>query len=222
MIRTIFNETQSSARCALFQLERMRKLPSPQPKQGFRPVLLVHGFMGNQYMMYPIARRLLLAGVPAVVIAEYSSWTCTLEQIIDHLEQRVASEPTEYAEWDVIGHSLGAIALRAWFKTRETAPPVRKFIALGPPFQGTGWFRIVPEVLREVFEPDGPWVKRLATGPEPVATHIIRARHDQNIRPSSSSSLPGAQQTILETIGHNGLLNHRTAIDAILDALVKL
>jgi triacylglycerol lipase len=217
VLRLVANEAASTLRCALHSLEGFRP-PTPmlQPKPLPR-VLLVHGFMGSPKMFYPMARHLLSQGVPEVRFAAYPSTTYRLEQIIDHLESTVG-EDTE-VPWNMVGHSVGAVAIRAWLKQRNSAPPVDRFVALGAPFHGTQWHFVAPKNLKEALDPQANWVQQLNEGPEPPGFQIIRARHDQNVRPSHSASLPGVEETILDHVGHNGLINHPKAIRAVWRAL---
>ena len=120
----------------------------------------------------------------------------------------------------LVGHSLGAVASRAYVRAFGGAPRVRRLISLGGPHAGTAMYRFVPPNLREVLDPHGPWVKRLADGPEPVPTVVIRARYDHQVLPPLRAALPGAQEIVLEGYGHNGLLWAQRAHDALLEALV--
>lgn len=216
MLRLLVNEAASTVRCALYPLEKIRKLPKPSD-QKLPKTLLVHGFMGSSHMFYPMARHLLERGIPEVRFAQYPSTSFTLDQIMDHLEETVDESRDE--PWNFVGHSLGAVAIRAWLKQRKSAPPLRHFIALGAPFHGTAWHSLTPPNVRAVFDPSGPWVSLLNEGPEPSELQIIRARHDQNVRPSSSASIDGVKETVLDHVGHNGLINHPSAIRAVWDAL---
>jgi triacylglycerol lipase len=209
MLRLMLNETASTVRCVFHPLERVRK-PTPRKRPKDLPkTLLVHGLMGTANMFYPLARRLYLQGIPEIHFADYPSSRIGLDQIIDHLEQIVA--PHE-GPWNLIGHSLGAIAIRAWLKERGSAPTVRTFIAMGAPFRGTEWHTLAPKHLKEAFDPDSERVKRLNNIPEPNGFHIIRAKHDQNIRPSAMASLDNVPETVFDHIGHNGLVNHPTVM----------
>ena len=210
MLRLMVNETASTLRCAFHPLERIRSIsPNGQPEK-LPELLIVHGFMGRPNMFIPMARYLMNQGVPAVHFAKYSSWKVTIDDIIDHLEELVTTN--EIKECNLIGHSLGAVAIRAWIKERNTCPKHKHFIALGAPFKGTEWHNVVPRKLRPIFDPRSERVQRINALPEPETLTVIRARHDQNVRPSSHASIEGIPEIILEHVGHNGLINHPSAI----------
>jgi pimeloyl-ACP methyl ester carboxylesterase len=211
-------ELGALVRTALSPLARLRPLPSPGDSGDRPPVFLVHGFMGHAGMLRPLTRRLLNEGWTEVIPVSYPSLSSSLEQIVE----RIADEADRAAgdrQIDLVGHSLGAVACRAWIKAFGGAPRVRRFVSLGGPHGGTSLHRVVPRHLREVFDPRGPWVARLAVGPEPVPTTVIRARWDHQVVPSASASLAGVSEIVLEAQGHNGLLWASKAHDAVVGAL---
>jgi len=119
----------------------------------------------------------------------------------------------------LLGHSLGAVAGRAWIKLWGGAPLVRHFVSLGGPHGGTALFRAVRPPLRDVLDPDGAWVARLNDGPEPVPTTVIRASWDQQVLPPRRAAIPGAREIVLQDHGHNSLLWSPEAHREILAAL---
>ena len=217
MFRLMMNEAACTLRCGLHPLEVTRPLVSRTANTSQPEVLIVHGFMGHPRMFWPLARKLLDQGVPVVHLARYSSASVSVDDIIDHLEEIV--QKNNLKECNLIGHSLGAVAIRTWLKERDSSPNYRRFIALGAPFNGTEWYRLVPQQLRPIFNPKSPRLAALNATEEPPNMHIIRARHDQNVRPSNSASIEGVPEIILEHIGHNGLINHPSAMNAVWNAL---
>jgi pimeloyl-ACP methyl ester carboxylesterase len=182
-------------------------------------VVLVHGFLGHEEMFRPLIRRLHHAGFPATETVGYPSLRVTPEQ----LAQRIADvvEPLAGTEKvDLVGHSLGAVGCRLYLKLFGGDRYVRKFVSLGGPHAGTSMFRFTPPWLRPLFDPSGPWVRRLAEGPEPVPTMVIRARYDHQVLPPRRAALDGVHEVVLSRIGHNGLLWSKRAHEAVLAALL--
>lgn len=217
--RVVVTETLATLRSASFPLARLRRLPT-RSDVG-RPVVLVHGYLGHADMFRPLQRRMHAAGLENVRCVSYRSTRLSLDEIASAIDEVVVPLARAFGPVDLVGHSLGAVACRAWLKAFGGAPWVRRFVSLGGPHAGTALYRLTPPLLWEVLDPDGPWVRALADGPEPVPTTVIRSRYDHQILPPVRASLPGAIEVVLDGHGHNGLLWSRTAHRAVIDALTS-
>lgn len=215
--KTAARELVATVRCALFPLARLHRMPR-RPEAASVPVVLVHGYLGHPDMFRPLTRRLYEAGRGTVVAVGYPSTRSTLESIAARIDE-VVMPLAEAGPVDLVGHSLGAVASRAWIKVYGGARHVRRFVSLGGPHAGTVLFRLTPPSLWPVLDPDGPWVQRLADGPEPVRTTVIRARYDHQVLPPVRASLPGIDEIVLDGCGHNSLLWSSRAHEAVLSAL---
>lgn len=121
---------------------------------------------------------------------------------------------------DLVGHSLGAVACRAYLKVFGGDRYVRRFVSLGGPHAGTVMYRFAPLKLWSILDPNGIWVRRLKEGAEPVPTTIVRARYDHQVMPPVHVALDGARELVLDGYGHNGLLWAPEAHEAVMEALV--
>jgi triacylglycerol lipase len=220
LTRVFVGEVAVTARSAAWPVARLHRMPRPNPSSPHPPVVMTHGFLGHADMLRPIARALLNNGWGRVVRLGYPSTSLDLEGIIDRLRETVLPLARE-SKVDLIGHSLGAVACRAWIKCLDGEQYVRRFISLGGPHAGTNIYRLAPQQLRDALAPDGAWVKRCNEGPEPVPTTVIRARYDQHILPPEAAQIPGAEELLLKTYGHNGLLWAKESHQAIMEALTK-
>jgi len=169
--------------------------------------------------MRPLARRLLAEGWPQVVRVGWSALRCDLEDIARTVEAAVVPL-AEHGPVDLVGHSLGAVACRAWMKTMGGDALVRRFVSLGGPHAGTNLYRVAPRRLREALDPQGPWVARLNADAEPVPTAVIRARYDRHVFPPERANIPGIEEHVIRTSGHNGLLWSRQAHDIVIAFLL--
>ncbi|HHO49682.1 MAG TPA: hypothetical protein ENK18_02145 [Deltaproteobacteria bacterium] len=216
--QVIVAELVATVRCAAWPLARLRPLPPEPPPQ--RPIVLVHGYLGHPAMFRPLIRRLRRAGLGPTHCVGYPSTRWTLDEIVVRIGSVVQALDTD-GPVDLIGHSLGAVASRAYLRCFGGAEHVRRFVSLGGPHAGTALFRLTPPNLWDVLDPDGPWVHRLAGGPEPVPTTVVRSRYDHHVVPPVRASLPDADEVVLSGQGHNGLLWSSTAHDAVIDALIR-
>ncbi len=215
--QVVARELLATIRAGAASAGRLRPLPACADHQG-PPVVLVHGYLGNPDLLRGLHRSLLLAGRGRVFRPGYPSLALPVEGIAARIERAVmdAAGPDKV---DLVGHSLGAVACRAWIKAFGGHRYVRRFVSLGGPHGGTRLYRFTPPHLWPVLDPDGPWVQRLNRDPEPVPTWHVRARYDHQVLPPREVVLDGATEVVLDHVGHNGLLWSRAAHDAVVRAL---
>lgn len=216
----MLREVQATVATVLLPMVGRRPLPTPRPAPGRRPVVLIHGFLGHPEILRPVAVHLLANGWPRVERVHYSSFRTPFERILDEIERHVGVLDGPV---DLVGHSLGAVAARAWLKTRGGADRCERFVALAPPFGGTSLYRAVPGPLRRALDPRGEWVQRLAEDEHEVDTTVIRARYDANVLPAHRQTLRGPRVTevVLDGLGHNGMLWSPRVAWAVAEALTK-
>lgn len=215
-------ELVSTIRCACWPVAKLlHPLPgSGRPEPGEkRPVVLVHGYLGHPDMFRPLRRGLYAAGYRDVVAVGYPSTRLHLDEIARQIESVVAPIASRSGPVDLVGHSLGAVACRAYVKVFGGDKHVHRLISLGGPHAGTLLYKFTPPQLWEVLDPKGPWVERLSQGDEPVPTFIIRSRYDHQVLPPIHASLPGTREIVLTGTGHNGLLWSREAHREVVAAL---
>lgn len=212
-------ELVATLRCAAWPLARLLHPLPRSTGDSSRPVVLVHGYLGHPDMFRPLRRRLFRAGRTRVQTVGYPSTRSSLDEIVARIDAVVTPLSQQHGPVDLVGHSLGAVACRAWLKLFGGAAHVRRFVSLGGPHAGTALYRLTPPRLWEVLDPVGPWVQRLQRGVEPVPTIVIRARYDHQVLPPLRASLPGAREVVLAGCGHNGLLWSRVAHEAVIEAL---
>jgi triacylglycerol lipase len=211
-------EVEFLVRCAVAPVLPWPPLPTPKPKPGRPPVLLVHGYLGHPEMLHPLAAALLANGAPRVERVQYDSLTLPFEEIVAAIAG-AARALNEGQPVDLVGHSLGAVACQAWIKLYGGAPLVRRFVSLGGPHGGTSLYRLVPSPVRAAFDPRGGIVRRLAEGDEPVPTTVVRAQYDHQVFPPRRARLAGIEERVIGTHGHNSLLWSADAHEAVNEAL---
>jgi pimeloyl-ACP methyl ester carboxylesterase len=222
ILKAATTESLLTLRAGLFPLARLRPMPTPGPPGVHPPVLLVHGYLGHRDMLRPLARRLLSDGWDTVERLGYRSTTARLEDIVEHIRSAAIPLAEAYGgPIDLVGHSLGALASRAWIKAFEGDKHVRRFVSLGGPHAGTTWYFLSPPWLHDALRPDGPWAERLSEGPEPVPTTVVRARYDHQVFPPARARIDGVREVVLGGYGHNGLLWAREAHEAVIHALTE-
>lgn len=215
----VARELVATVRTGLWPLSRLVPLPEAAAGAAPRPpVVLVHGFLANAEMMRPLARRLLEHGWTRVERVAWSSARDDLEAIAARVGE-IARAAAADGPVDLVGHSLGGVAARLWLKQSDGARYVRRFVSLAAPHGGTSLYRLAPPRLRAALDPRGGSVARLAQGPEPVPTVVIRARWDHQVLPHTRATIPGVPEIVVDA-GHNGVLWSKDAHDAVMAALL--
>lgn len=183
-------------------------------------VLCVHGFTQNGSNFWGIRRALRRAGRPSRAVflgfpfRRLSGYAPRLESALDGLQGPV----------DVVCHSMGGIILRLALQRRpELASRIRRIVTLGSPHRGTAAGRGLPIAadVRELGRSSAvlaelPSFAELA--PQAEVTTVAGVR-DLVVYPQSSALLAGSHQVVLPGVGHGGLLVHRVAVEAVLNAL---
>ena len=210
MLRLLRNEAWATARCAFYRFER-------HAVQGFetadttQAILIVHGLYGRPEMFYPMANNLQRNGIGPIFVVTYPSTTATIDDIKLCIQDGLRRHTS--TRWNIIGHSLGAIAAQA-AETKRSTSQYDVSSRWGHPFgDSMVWFSSKC-VARP--DPNGEWCKRINSMPEPSTLRVVRALHDQNVRPSKNASLPGVPETVIEHVGHNGLINHPDVFKAVM------
>lgn len=203
-----------------------RPLPTAVPPDPDRvPVLLIHGFLCNQAVWRPMARRLARRGhsVAAVTL------TPAFGSIDDYSAQIAGAVNTLRAQAGgsriaVIGHSMGGLAARAWLRNAgpDADDSVAAVITLGTPHGGTLQARHarLPNVLQ--MRRNSDWLQALRAD-EPAERYrrftVIRSWQDNVVIPQGAQTLAGARDIALTGIGHLGLACHPQAMEHVCEAL---
>jgi triacylglycerol lipase len=194
----------------------------PAQADGRRGVILVHGFVCNRGLWNPWRPRLLERGVPCIAI--------NLEPVfgsIDHYPGLVESAVQRMTEVTgqaplLVAHSMGGLAVRAWMRDFDGDARVHGVVTLGSPHHGTwlGRFGYSPNARQ--MRLDGPWIRALAASesPQRYANFTCFYSHCDNIVfPSSTATLPGADNRHLHATAHVQLVQHPAVFGEVLRRL---
>ncbi len=174
------------------------------PRTGGRlPLLLIHGYQCNRGFWFFLRDALERAGWPVAthnlepVLADIDDYAPAIAQRIDAV--LAATGATQVI---IIGHSMGGLAARAFFR-RFGCDKVARLITLGSPHHGS-------RIAALAWGPNGrqmhfhsPWMEGLASAPLPPGSVSIYSRHDNHVMPAEAcSTLPGARDVPIDGVGH--------------------
>jgi triacylglycerol esterase/lipase EstA (alpha/beta hydrolase family) len=187
-----------------------------------RPVLLVHGFFCNRALWNPWMRKLRAAGVPYLAIdlepvyGSIDNYASLIDAAVIRATAATGRAPV------IVGHSMGGIAARAWWRAQGSAADARvaHVITIGSPHRGTLTAFFATGLNAAQMRLGSPWMAQLATDEpaERYARFTCFWSHCDNIAmPSSTATLPGADNRHIDGSPHVALAFQ----DAVLDEALR-
>lgn len=185
---------------------------SPPGAGRFRPVLLLHGYTCNRGLWNPWLRGLSQQGVPVRALTMEPAFG-SIDSYADDIEATIQDLECRYPGIQplIVAHSMGGLAIRAWYRKYGRAGRVARVLTLGTPHAGTllarfGRGRNGQEMCR-----GSAWLEQLAAQESPsLAAEVdcYYSRCDQIVCPVETARLPGARAIEIEATGHLGLVFH--------------
>ncbi len=183
----------------------------PAAAQGRRGVVFVHGFVCNRGIWNPWLARLRAQGVPFVavnlepVFGSIDDYLPIIEAAVRRLEQTTGLPPV------AVAHSMGGLALRAWWAQHGRDERLAHAITLGSPHQGTWIARFAFSRNGRQMQRLSPWIGRLSAQESPArqARFSCYYSHCDNIVfPPSTATLAGAHNEHVRGHAHVHLVSH--------------
>ena len=185
------------------------------------PLLLIHGYMCSRGVWWWLRRRLEAAGWTVATISLEPVYA-DIDNYVEPLARRIDAVLVETgaAQLILVGHSMGGLAARAYFR-RHGIQRVARLMTLGTPHSGSRLARLgMGENGRQML-PGSPWLQALARETVAPETVVIYSAHDNYVMPQSNLELPGAINRALDGLGHLSMLFSPRTLDALLLALEK-
>lgn len=183
-------------------------LPQQSSRRG---VLLLHGFTCNRGVWNSWRQRLTTAGhahlAPSLEPA-YGSIDDYADEIEAAFQQLAASTGRPPL---IVAHSMGGLALRAWWRRFGAGRRLPRVITLGTPHQGTMMARFSFSTNSRQMRLRSDWLAALAAS-EPARFgaqfDCFYSRCDQIVCPADTAVLPGARAIDLPATGHLAMVFH--------------
>jgi triacylglycerol lipase len=178
---------------------------------GQRAVVLVHGFFCNRGVWNRWVPALRQEGVPHIAVtmeppfAGIDSNVATVNDAIARATQATGLPPL------VVCHSMGGLALRAWWRAHATsaASRVHGVITIGSPHQGTFTAQLASGDNARQMRRRSDWLRTLADdeGDGRQRHFTCFYSHCDNIAmPASTGALPGADNRHIDGTPHIALV----------------
>lgn len=192
--------------------------------QGRRGVVFIHGFVCNRGFWTPwlkllAAREHAFAAVNLEpVFGSIDDYAGIIEQAVTAVT-RVSGLPPI-----LVCHSMGGLAARAWLRAAGAAGRVHHVVTIASPHHGTWLGRFASIRNGKQMGLASDWVRALeadgARQPEAAFT-CWYSNCDNVVFPSSTATLPGADNRLVRGVAHVDLAFHPQVMDATLALLRK-
>lgn len=190
-----------------------------------RGVLLLHGFSCNRGLWLPWMQELQRNDVPHIALSlepAYGSiddYADAIEAAVQRLE-RCAGEggPAPL----IVGHSMGGLAARAWWRRYGREGRVHRFITLGSPHAGTRLARLSHTRNGRQMRRDSPWLAELRASETPALYarfDCLYSDCDQIVYPAETAVLPGSRALLLAGTAHLDLVFAAQSLDCVREHL---
>jgi pimeloyl-ACP methyl ester carboxylesterase len=180
---------------------------------------LIHGYLANRSVLFPLASYLRWRGVRQVRSFDYPSSSGVVPGAIalrDYLRRYVRG-----GRIDLVCHSLGGLVARVYLQELGGARRVDRCITLGTPHRGTyNSYWLTSRVGREL-RPDSPLLARLEAtrkAAERVRFLSIVAGSDNLVVPRVFSAHD--EEVRIADLGHVGVLFSPRALRLVADRLL--
>ena len=190
--------------------------PDHLPAGARAGVLLVHGFGCNRARWNGWMKRLRAQGT-AFVAPTLEPAFGNIDAYADEIEAGVQRLKALTGHMPVLcAHSMGGLALRAWWRRHGAHHAAPRAITLGTPHQGTRMALRGLGVNAGQMRRGSAWLAELPGLPEVDA---FWTRCDQIVNPAETAVPPGARAHRLDGVGHMGLVHADAAWQWVQTAL---
>ncbi len=188
------------------------------PAGATQGVLLVHGFSCNRGRWNGWMRRLRTQGVAFVAptlepaFGSIDAYADEIEAGVQQLKRLTGCMPL------LCAHSMGGLALRAWWRKHGAGHAAPRVITLGSPHQGTRMAALGLGANAAQMRQGSAWLVELPGLPD---VDCFWTPCDQIVNPAERAVLPGARAHRLDGVGHMGLVHAPEAWQLVQDALAS-
>ena len=189
---------------------------------GRRGVVLIHGFVCNRGFWTPWLKHLRERGHAFVAVnlepafGSIDDYVPIIDDAVRRVTQATGLEPV------LVCHSMGGLAARSWLRIRQADVRVHHVVTIGSPHRGTWLGRFSHLANGRQMHLQSEWLDALAG----YATEARHARFtcwysncDNIVFPTSTATLPGADNRLVRGVAHVNLAFHPDVMDATLSLI---
>jgi triacylglycerol lipase len=193
--------------------------PDHLPPGAQTGVLLVHGFACNRGRWNGWMKKLRAQGV-AFIAPTLEPAFGSIDAYADEIEAGVRQLKSHTGRMPVLcAHSMGGLALRAWWRKHGASHEVPRVITLGSPHQGTRMAAFGQGRNARQMRLRSAWLAELPPLPD---VDCFWTPCDQIVNPAAMAILPGSRAHRVDGVGHMGLVHSDDAWQCLQTALASV
>lgn len=196
----------------------------PRRHAGRVGLVLVHGYFCNHGFWWAWKRRLRERDQPFVAVTlepafgDISRTAPLLQAAVVRLTEATGRPVV------VVAHSMGGLALRAWWAANPSTADTHlaHAITIGTPHRGTELAWLAHTVNGRQMQPDSPWLQALVEREPAGRSRRVTAFHghcDNIVFPPARACWAGADNRHLPDVAHVAMADHPAVLQAVDDAL---
>ena len=190
--------------------------PDHLPAGATQAVLLVHGFACNRARWNGWMRRLRAQGT-AFIAPTLEPAFGSIDAYADEIEVGVQALKALTGRMPLLcAHSMGGLALRAWWRKYGSGHEAPHVVTLGSPHQGTRMAALGVGINTQQMRLGSAWLTKLPGLPD---VDCFWTPCDQIVNPAERAILAGARAHRLDGVGHMGLVHSPEAWQLVQTAL---
>ncbi len=172
---------------------------------GQRGVVFIHGFFCNRGFWTPWLKQLQGTGHAFVAVnleppfASIDDYAPVIEDAVQRVTAATGLPPL------LVCHSMGGLAARAWLKAMRSESRIAHVVTLGTPHRGTWLARFSRLANGRQMQLSGGWHQALDAGMQADRHALFTCWYsncDNIVFPSSTATLPGADNRLLRGAAH--------------------
>ena len=192
-------------------------------KDGFPPIILVHGLGGRRGDLLPMECYLRFSGrkrTYRIGIDDKRSLSGKSRSLALFIQKVL--QMNDCSQVDIVAYSLGGIVARLAILDHGIASHVRRLVTLGTPHRGTIPARYMDTRLIRDLHPDSPVIQRLnrSKWPKGIKGTTFWSKNDLFVLPSQSASVSGTTRIDMSPFTHFSYLIDPKSWSAVKKALV--
>ncbi len=194
-----------------------------KPARGRRGLVLVHGYGCNRGIWAAWLPLLEARQVPCAAInlepvfASIADYAPLIESAVSRMQQLTGLAPV------VVAHSMGGLAVRAWWAEDRSAQRLHRLITLATPHRGSVMAQLGHGPSARQMRPHSPWLASLQTQETPEharRTLCFYSACDNIVIPSGAAILPGAESREVLGCAHIAIVDHPDCFNATLGCVL--
>lgn len=189
--------------------------------RGRRGVVFIHGFVCNRGFWNPWLFRLRASGHPFAAVSlepvfgSIDDYVPLVEAAVQRVTAATGLPPL------LVCHSMGGLAARAWLRAHPADTRVHRVITIGTPHHGTWLGRFSPSANGRQMALHSAWLTQLTSdeaGQHKTSFTCYYSNADNIVFPSSTATLPGADNRLVPGVSHVALAFDQGVMDESLAA----